>query len=161
MDPQHRDKTIDKCTNRDLCRFRHQLKLAFKFFISGKSRLPIEKFYNIDHWSSIAESAQSKWVFSDRSSETRLGDLLDFGQFLQRCQNLQLFYWNHFWATFIDIWQLFTGHTVCGYRRSRLRYYYASLSLFPLPYLFLTPSNYLFVLYIHIYPPQTHPHKFT
>ena len=24
-----------------------------------------------------------------------------------------IFYWNHFWATFIDIWQLFTGHTAC------------------------------------------------
>ena len=35
-----------------------------------------------------------------------------FRQFLQRCQNLLFFWWNHFWATFIDIWRLFTCHTV-------------------------------------------------
>ena len=33
-------------------------------------------------------------------------------QFLWRWQNLLFFKWNHFWATFIDIWWLFTGHTV-------------------------------------------------
>ena len=63
------------------------------------------------------------------SSVTRLGDLLHVGQpfkacgnncfaqithifmqFLQRCQKF------HFWATFIDIWRLFTGHT--GYQLS-------------------------------------------
>ena len=32
-------------------------------------------------------------------------------QFLERCQNLQFFYWNHFWATFIDIWRFVSGHT--------------------------------------------------
>ena len=61
---------------------------------------------------------------------TRLGNLLDFGQllkhlstinlpksphilrqFLQRCQNLSFFYWNLFWATFIDIWWFLSSHT--------------------------------------------------
>ena len=28
-----------------------------------------------------------------------------------RCQNLSFFYRNHFWATFIDIWRFFSGHT--------------------------------------------------
>ena len=64
------------------------------------------------------------------SSVYRLGDLLNFGQlfkasgsnyfaqislilrlFLYRCQNLSFFKWNHFWPTFIDIWQFFSGHT--------------------------------------------------
>ena len=34
-----------------------------------------------------------------------------FRQFLKRCWNLTFFLWNNFWATFIVIWQLFTGHT--------------------------------------------------
>ena len=33
-------------------------------------------------------------------------------QFLWRCQNHSFFLWNHYWATFIDIWPLFTCHTV-------------------------------------------------
>ena len=60
-------------------------------------------------------------------SVTRLDDLLHFGQifkacgnnyfaridqFLWRCQYLSFLKWNHFLATFIDIWRLFTGHTV-------------------------------------------------
>ena len=61
------------------------------------------------------------------TSVIRLGDFMHFGQlfkacwynyfaqianifrqFLYRCQNLSFFYWNHFWVTFIDIWQLVT-----------------------------------------------------
>ena len=68
----------------------------------------------------------------ERSSVTILSDLLHFGQlfeacgnnyfaqiahivrhFLKWCPNLSFFWWNHIWATFIDIWQLFTGHTGC------------------------------------------------
>ena len=30
-----------------------------------------------------------------------------------------IFLWNHFWATFIDIWQLFTGHTDCNWNTSQ------------------------------------------
>ena len=33
--------------------------------------------------------------------------------FLQMCQNLSSLYWNLFWATFIDIWRFFSGHTAC------------------------------------------------
>ena len=29
-------------------------------------------------------------------------------------QNLSFFQWNPFWATFIDIWGFFSGHTACG-----------------------------------------------
>ena len=62
-------------------------------------------------------------------SVTRLGDLLQFGQLFKACGNnyfakianilgnlckvVKIFYFssqNHFWATFTDIWQLFTGH---------------------------------------------------
>ena len=32
-------------------------------------------------------------------------------QLLCRCQNISFFKWNHFWATFIDIWRFFSGHT--------------------------------------------------
>ena len=61
---------------------------------------------------------------------TRLGDLLDFGQLFkafgknyfaqivhisrQFCKGFKIFHCSSeiiFWATFIDIWQLFTGHT--------------------------------------------------
>ena len=64
------------------------------------------------------------------SSVTRLSDLLHFGQLFKACgntyfaqiahnlgnfckgvKNLSFFLWNHFWANFIDIWRLFTGHT--------------------------------------------------
>ena len=67
------------------------------------------------------------------SSVTGLADLLDFAplfkafgnnkfaqisyilrQFLWRCQNLYFFLWNHFWATFIDIWRFFSSHTACN-----------------------------------------------
>ena len=37
-------------------------------------------------------------------------------QFLDRCQNLQFFYWNHFWAIFTDILRFFSGHTVGHWR---------------------------------------------
>ena len=32
--------------------------------------------------------------------------------FQAMCQNLSIFQWNNFCATFIDIWRLFTSHTV-------------------------------------------------
>ena len=70
-------------------------------------------------------------------SVTKFGDFLDFGQlfkafgnnyfaqishihkqFLERCQNISFFYWNHFWATFIDIWRFFTGHTAASWIQS-------------------------------------------
>ena len=35
--------------------------------------------------------------------------IANFRQFLWRCQNPSFFQRNHFWATFIDIWWLFTG----------------------------------------------------
>ena len=62
-----------------------------------------------------------------RNQCARMGDLLHLGQLfkacgnnyfahilgiLWRCQKLLFFKWNHFLATFIDIWQHFTGHTV-------------------------------------------------
>ena len=62
---------------------------------------------------------------------TRLGDLLDFGNFLKplatiilpkshaflgnSCKGAKIFnffQWNHFWATLIDIWRFFSGHSV-------------------------------------------------
>ena len=68
---------------------------------------------------------------SGLSSVTRLCNLLDFGQFFESlcqqliCPNLQhsqaifvkvlksiIFLLKLIWATFIDIWRLFTGHTV-------------------------------------------------
>ena len=36
------------------------------------------------------------------------------GNFLKVSKSL-IFKWNYIWATFIDIWQLFTGHTDCKY----------------------------------------------
>ena len=36
----------------------------------------------------------------------------NLGNFCKRGQNLSFFKWYQFWATFIDIWRLFTGHTV-------------------------------------------------
>ena len=58
-------------------------------------------------------------------SVTRLGNLLDLGnfyslwqqlicpirQFLWSCQNPSFFKWNNSWATFIGIWRFFSGHT--------------------------------------------------
>ena len=56
-------------------------------------------------------------------SETRLGDLLDFGQLFKACDNNKFAQISHilrhffvkvsksFWATFMDIRQLFAGHT--------------------------------------------------
>ena len=61
---------------------------------------------------------------------TRFGNLLDFGNFSKPLVTINLpksltllgnfckdakifnfFEWNHFWATFVDIWLFFTGHT--------------------------------------------------
>ena len=67
----------------------------------------------------------------DAGSVTRLGGLLHSGQLFKACGNnyfteiaqilMQFLQWcqklsflNNFWATLIDIWPLFTGHT--GYR---------------------------------------------
>ena len=60
-------------------------------------------------------------------SVTRLDNLLHFGQLFKACgknyfaqiahisgnfsKGVKKFLWNNFWATFIDIWRLFTGHT--------------------------------------------------
>ena len=33
------------------------------------------------------------------------------GKFLLSCRNLSFCQWNYFWATFIDIWRFFYGHT--------------------------------------------------
>ena len=68
---------------------------------------------------------------SAKHSVTRFGDLLDFGQLFQSlwqqfilpksptflgnlCKGVKIFYFSSeiiFWAPFIDIWELFTGHT--------------------------------------------------
>ena len=82
----------------------------------------------------------------DPISVTRLGDVLHFGQLYQACGNnyftqiahiFRQFWWRWsfifsteiiYWATFIDIWRIFTGHTglyissivlllVCGWCR--------------------------------------------
>ena len=37
------------------------------------------------------------------------------GNFCRGVKISSFFQWNHFWATFIDIWQLFTGHTAYGW----------------------------------------------
>ena len=66
-----------------------------------------------------------------KPSVTRLGDLLDFGNFLKPlatiklpksptflgnfCKGVKIFKWNHIWATFIDSWKFFSGHTAQGY----------------------------------------------
>ena len=36
------------------------------------------------------------------------------GNFCEGVKNLSYFYWNHFCATFIDIWWFFSGHTACN-----------------------------------------------
>ena len=82
---------------------------------------------------------------------TRLGDFLLFGQafkaggikyftriirivrqILLRCQNHSLFKLNHFWATFIDIWQFLSGHTDGGggLEVSMLQFFYDTSRVF-------------------------------
>ena len=61
---------------------------------------------------------------TNAGSVTRLGDLLNFGPLFKSLCNYYLpkslsdFQWNHFWATFIDIWRLFPGHTVHAPKKS-------------------------------------------
>ena len=72
--------------------------------------------------------------YSVVASVTRLGHLLHFGQLFKACghnyfaqiahifmlflvskvSKSLIFLVKSFWATFIDIWRLFTGHTGCG-----------------------------------------------
>ena len=56
----------------------------------------------------------------------------------------KFYYWNHFWVTFIDIWQLFTGHTVSGlYNQSEFgqKSFKSYLSLVHQTFLFPFPSK--------------------
>ena len=74
--------------------------------------------------------AESKYFSGVPCSVTRLGDLLDFEQLFKPvetismpksptflgdfCKGVKIFNYSSeiiFWATFIHIWQLFTGHT--------------------------------------------------
>ena len=125
----------------------------------------------------------AKLILQTLFSVARLGDLLDFGQLFKAVGNNQLAQISCIiWVNFVKVSKsliVLVKSFLGNFYRHLATFYWShclrlqaeqtqvllrislSLSLFPLPYLFLTPSNYLFVLYIHIYPPQTHPHKFT
>ena len=52
------------------------------------------------------------WAISKACGNNYFAQITNiFRQILYRCQNLSCFLWNHYCATFIDIWRLFTGHT--------------------------------------------------
>ena len=88
--------------------------------------LDLHEIY-FDSWTCTQEcntSFKQRSVWPDLEIYRNLGILLKLlatinlhksptflGNFMERCQNLQFFYWNHFWATFIDIWWFFSGHT--------------------------------------------------
>ena len=72
------------------------------------------------HWSTLC-TVWLDWAiywtlgnFSNHVATIILPKLPTFkGNFCKGVQNLSFFQWNHFWATLIDIWRLFNGHTAC------------------------------------------------
>ena len=116
--------------------FKHNHKLFYKagtrcFYdeLRGGSRLKIK-------WSAPEIMTSTIWshcIEVCAASVTRVGNLLHFGQLFKACGNNyfaqiahifinlnrgiifgQLFKWNNFCATFVDIWRPFTGHTACA-----------------------------------------------
>ena len=82
------------------------------------------------NWAWLIRFSKEKNLYVP-TSVTRLGDLLDLKQLFKAFGNNNLqhfcigvkiyhfFEWNHFWATFIGIWRLFSGHTAAYLQQKR------------------------------------------
>ena len=80
--------------------------------------IPFIRIYQQALWPNLA-ICYTLGTFSKPGATIILTKLLThLRQFLKRCQNLSFYWRNPFWAIFVDIWGLFTGHTVSKAKKS-------------------------------------------
>ena len=63
-------------------------------------------------------------TFQSRLQQLFCPNCLHFQAIFEKVSKYFIFLWNHIWATFIDIWRLFTGHSAVNNRSLLVACYY-------------------------------------